>query len=792
MLSLSAESDLVIKEDKSYSLNHHLWYFMENNSNIPKDQINSSLYESKFIYNESGKKGFGFKDDSLWIRLKIKNDLENKQDFYISSENPFTDSLLYLEFDDKNPSKISKELEVGDRISIESREVLHRYFVFKVTIPSQKSKTVYLKYRTNGVLQVNLFISSIDVFQENSYLDNFCMGIILGTMIIMFFYNLFIYFSTQEKSFIYYCVLIFFMILTQVSIQGYGQIYLWSKWLLWSDYSTNILSYLSVISLVIFSYDFLQLHTLRKMNILKNSVLTILVILGFIGLYLGNKFLSLFLLSFTAILSLLIIILSIIQYRNGVNTAKFYLLAWFCLYASSILIFFNRLGIINSFFISEYSLSISSSIGLAVLSLGLADKINSMKKERESFLKDYNKNLENEILERTKQIENAKQVAEKANEAKTLFLAKMNHELRTPLNGILGMLQNISISELDAKNKEMLDIINTSSNNLLVIINDILDYTNIESGKLELFDSKFQFKEFIASLVKIQKSNLENKNLILNLNIEDSIPELIECDKERLAQLLFNLITNAIKYTDKGEINLDIKQSIIDDHFTKLIFKIKDTGIGISSEKLSTLFQTFHQLDNSLTRKYGGIGLGLVISKKIIEAMNGSIFVESIEGVGSTFSFSIQVKQVQDSNKNSENLKITSDIQSNLIESILIVEDDKINQSVIQKMLKNLKFKYETVNNGMESIENFRKLNSPLILMDIEMPVMNGIDATVEIRRITANNIYPIIIGVSAHTVDEIKKQALQAGMNDFISKPVSIQVLREKINYWLKKASSI
>lgn len=391
----------------------------------------------------------------------------------------------------------------------------------------------------------------------------------------------------------------------------------------------------------------------------------------------------------------------------------------------------------------------------------------------------------------------AKEYAEAANRAKSEFLANMSHEIRTPLNGIIGFTDLLKNTKLEAIQRNYMNTINESANSLMEIINDILDFSKIESGKLELDIKEYDLQELLNHVVELFKYGTINKNLQLELNIDKSVPKYIWIDSIRLKQILINLLGNAFKFTEEGKITLSvINVKTINVYESKIKFSVKDTGIGIKKDFQERIFSAFSQGDNSTTRRFGGTGLGLTISNQLLSLMKSKLNLISNENEGSEFYFEIILKT---SNKikfeEENNLQITNiSINPTKIEfgqenyKILIVEDNKINmllaKTLVKKTLPNgTIFEAE---NGKEAVEKFGILNPDLILMDVQMPLMNGYEATQEIRKTKKGKHVPII-ALTAGIIAGEREKCLGAGMNDYESKPITMETFEKLILKWIK-----
>ena len=602
----------------------------------------------------------GYTQDTLWIRLHINN-------LQFSDYKPLL-QIAYARLDHievyrtNDGNNFNHLYTTGDRLPFSTRPINHPSFLFPLHLPEQSSTYIYLRIRSDSAMQIPIHLWDERYFLSQDRYHTFSQGLFFGTMAVMLCYNLFLSIATRRKAYLSYSAYIATSTLLISAINGYGYEMLWPNSIWFQDKSSALFLACTSASVQIFSIHFVGLHALSKQLLrLQKGWLIINISAIAFSLLLPHQVVALPLICLLILTAILSYCFGLVMLFQNNTAARYYVVGWSSLIVCSAFLALNKLGAIPYTPFAMYLTQLGMCIEIVLFSFALAEQINMNQK---SLVAAEEQAQRNEVIaqeEHQKLIEvetEAHSIASQAQAdiaANTDFLATMSHEIRTPMNGVIGMADLLRTTRLTDKQKRYVDTIYHSGEALIAIINDILDLSKIDAGKMSLENSEFNIDELMDQCMSVFALKANEDEIEYFGVVDTKTPKALIGDTTRLRQIILNLLSNAFKFTEKGRVTLTIEpdpdhRKTLTSNQTRLRFSITDTGIGIQQDKLDVIFNAYQQEDASTTRIYGGTGLGLSICKKIAEdLMGGEIGVNSSINHGSTFWFSIPLPYISSS-----------------------------------------------------------------------------------------------------------------------------------------------
>jgi len=800
--ALSAPNKVIKISDhlRSTPLGNYMDFYMDQdaNSNIINIQ---KIDDSKWQGINEEVPNFGHSKQIIWLRLEILNDATTSKNLFLSLDLPtMNDYQVFIK--KQNGELVSHKL--GDLLPFEFRLIENRNFVVPFTINPQQKHTFYLRLKSHESIQVPLYIRNLQEFEHEEHQSTLIDGLYLGIMLIMVLYNFAIYYSVQDKSYLFISLYIFSESVYQLAGSGLGFQHIWPSFPLVNNYIIVIAIGMMTFSLSIFMYSFLQIS---KNNIIIRPILLFLMFISIFtptislfDLHLSTN--SINLVAFVTLVSGMVITTK--RYLDGLAYARLFVAGFAVLLSFLFLLLLNRMGIIPRNLLTENGTQLGDVITVLLMSMALVQRIKFVQEqkteaEQKSLLKEAQlreekeRNFRLQIEASKKEIETKEKIymARAESKAKSDFLAIMSHEIRTPMNGVLGMVEILSDTKLDQQQKHYVEIIQESGNSLLHIINDILDFSKIEAGKIELEEIDFDLHQLCQECISSFAILAKSKHIELSNTISPETKTLLCSDPTRIKQILLNLLSNSFKFTNKGSVSLRV--STVKEHDNNsnnylLKFEVTDTGIGISEQQKEKLFSHFSQADNSTTRKYGGTGLGLAISKQLSNLLGGEIGVESKEGVGTTFWFTVNLTDASEGYI-SENFIPTVSLKH---KRILFVDDSPSFLDTAKEIAVAWGMKVEIAYSSdecLEKVESLHKKGSSydIISLDMNMPGKSGLECA---KIIKENSIYekPKLLLLTSMVTIPNKDALAKSGIDKAIQKPASASFLLETIISLLDK----
>lgn len=751
------------KSTRGVSLTPYVTYFCTPDKSLGLATISSR----NFVPTQGADINFGMTSDVCWLRFSLRNTQSDTSYYAIEiAVAPLDHVDIYYPLGDQY-----QRIKLGDQLPFNQRALRVPLYTGLISFAPNETKLLYLRASTYNTLALPLSVSHVDSYIEDSQFNQWLSGMFYGFILGLVAFSLYTYFYFRDTAYVHHIVFLISMSMVFLILDGQS-VRLWPEWVEWQDRSLMVTTYIGLGSGILFANYYLNIEELPRLRRFSHLLMWGFAISTILAFYIPLN-ISLIILTVMATLCLILLLsLSVVQLLRGSEPARYYTAGWFVFIVVVFLLILNSFGVIASITAPIMGLKLAFIFQQLLNAIGIGRKVE--------LLFEAQTNSENEVL-----------LMQAESKAKGDFLAKMSHEIRTPMNAVLGILQLLKDSTIKQEHKDMLLTAHRSGTTLLQIINDILDYSKVEAGMMQIESIPFDLKRLIAECSDMFTIPAQEKGITLNCEIDGSLPSFIAGDRVRLRQVLVNLYSNAFKFTSTGEIKLTARtHRLLEGGDSLLYFEVRDTGVGISREDIGRMFDSFQQADVSTTRNYGGSGLGLTICEQLVKLMGGEIGVDSELGQGATVWFTLQVKVV------AEVEEIEDETSSSMEDldgaTVMVVEDNAVNMLVVTSMLARSNICVVVAEDGQQAVDKYRELQGALdlILMDCEMPNMDGFAATAAIRTLEHQsqlNATPIV-ALSAHVSADIQERCRTAGMDDYLPKPIEMTRLNNTLTKWLRK----
>ncbi len=712
---------------------------------------------------QSANHDLGFTSDTYWVRFRLTNSSNQDKLYFLQTARAITDVANLYQIGDETIKHSN-----GDQINFNNRDVSHRETVFKIILPANTEQQFYLELSSDGeTINVPLDLYNGVNFFLSNYRQQLFLGLFYGVLLLAGLVYLFFYGSLKRKSFLYYGLYVFSIALMQASLDGFIHQYFLPNESYFNSRMVLVSALLSNLFLLKYCEYFLNIkENLKGFQRIYNVVYIVLIVL-FAMIFINAKTLELTypFSNLNGLISLLLILTTVFTMRfKKIKIDPYFSLGILFLVVGLLGFVMNNLGLLPSNFYTLNSSKFGSGLEVVFLSLSMTNLIKRLRQDNEKAQKL--------ALKRSEEI----------SELKTYFMSNMSHELRTPINAIMGIVEaELGNGDNSIEDRKKYQTIRNASISLLSNVNDVLDFEKIEKNELQLRNEDFNPSLILNQISENWKLESQNKGLVYSFEMDTDIPAKVSGDADRFVQIINNVLSNAVKFTNSGQVIMKLKCIDRPDNVSEFSFQISDTGVGMNEEDKDDVFNSFNQMRLNHKRQFGGIGLGLTIAKHLVTLFGGKINIESKVDDGTDVFIKIPLTQVADNKtRDIENLVVFEKQMH-----ILVVEDNKLNQMVMRQLLKGLdNVSFTVVENGAEAIDALKKEVYNVVLMDLQMPIMDGYEATKLIRSGELGQVIGKIpiIAVTADAMQETRQRVMALGMNDYMTKPVKKEALLNKI----------
>ncbi len=781
--------NLVLKDYfSSKDLTSNVEYLEDPKANFDITHLLSAPSIYTFTKSHQNSLNFGYTSSAYWLKWSMTYMSPDKEDWFLNISDPLLDQAdLYIV---KTDGSINVKRS-GQLIKQSDREISGRSPSYRIEGTPGTTDTLYLRVASDDPLQLQLSLYSSTAMIEETFNSTALIGAYYGIMIVMLLYNLFLFTTLRERSYLFYCAYLVCLIPAQMSFDGLSYQLLWpdSPW--WANRAAVLLSGAVALAGTQFARVFLKtnIHT----PILDRFLVVLLIAAALVipcSLTYPYPVAATAGVGIAVVFAILMLTTAIIGFLQNVPNAKFFLIAWLTFTAGLLIRALTTTGQLEVNPFTLYAAQFGTALETVLLSFALADRINCIQREKREAQQLAASALEQSNID-----------LKETNKVKDEFLATISHELRTPMNGIQGMLDLIKSTPLSTKQQEYVKYANISTHEMLSHINVLLCFSEAQSRRLTIKNAPFQLMPLLDELADTYERLCSQKFLEFHFTKGEHLPNAVYGDPTQLTAILSNLLDNASKFTEAGSIEFNVSAEPLNTNSkgVALKFSITDTGIGLTPVAQEKLFKPFTQADSTHSRRHGGLGIGLALSSELAGLMDGNITYSQNHPKGSNFTLFLALNQAEETlfqhpairTNGGRNKSLNSPLNHNKT-TILIVEDNKVNQTLLKAILTKKGYATLTAYNGEEALKILTSNTIDLILMDCQMPVLDGFETTRIIRERHATYGYPPIIAVTANALSVDRDRCINAGMNDYLTKPIDRYKLYKTIDDWLIKKSTI
>ncbi|WP_095080637.1 hybrid sensor histidine kinase/response regulator [Pseudomonas sp. Irchel s3h17] len=709
----------------------------------------------------------GYSRSAFWLKIDLHyrpNNPDARHTWLLELAYPPLDHLDLYQPDEAGRYQLTQR--TGDALPFASREIRQNNYLFDLDFAANEQKTLYLRLQSQGSIQAPVTLWSSTAYLEEQPVRLYVLGLIYGVLLGMLVYNLFIYLSVRDTSYLYYIFYIASFGLYQLSVNGAAVEYFWPDNPWWANASTPFFIGCAGLFGSQFARSFLQ--TARHSRWM-DRLLLVLIAYGalVVGLSLMTSYaLALRLATALALIFTVVIFAAgIFVWWRGLRVARYFIIAWSAFLLGGIVNTLMVLGYLPNVFLTMYASQIGSAIEVALLSLALADRINAMREQQAQTLFDAGQKLE--VLNQ--------QLAH-SNQLKDEFLATLTHELRTPMNGVIGSLELMQTVELDPELEQYQQTAAGSARDMMRMVNGILTLTELQAGRLRACPEPFSLRSVVDNVRRQFAANASGKGLDFKVEVAPGVPDRFNGDSAKLVQCLECLLDNAIKFTRVGGLALRVSGKSTEPGRQNLSFAVIDTGIGFTDLGEATMYQRFFQLDGSMTREYGGLGVGLAICRQLVELIGGRLTHRSEPGRGSRFQLDVEfdVVTVRPVAAPSRQPPEVMSVRAPQECTVLLIDDNSINQLVMRGMLLKLGYRVRSVDSVPAALDSLRRERFDGVLLDSLVSPVDGSSVCSQIRALPGYSGLPVLAAVAS-----IQGIDLEAGWTDCLNKPVKFDELQ-------------